>query len=66
MMKQIILLATALLLVGCSGHIAPPEIKLGKKCSVSDDGSIVYSYVWLHKKGETLSADAETCELLKK
>lgn len=53
------------MLTACSGHVAPPEVKLGKRCSLSDDGSIVYSYVWFHKKGTELSATAEACDQLK-
>lgn len=55
----------AVMLSACSGHVAPPEVKLGKKCTVADDGSIVYSYVWFHKKGTELSASAEACDQLK-
>ena len=64
-MKTILILAMAVMLTACSGHVAPPEVKLGKKCTVSDDGSIVYSYVWFHKKGTELSATAEACDQLK-
>lgn len=64
-MKTILILAMAVMLTACSGHVAPPEVKLGKKCTLSDDGSIVYSYVWFHKKGTELSATAEACDQLK-
>tara|TARA_B100000035_G_scaffold279196_1_gene258648 strand:+ start:114 stop:311 length:198 start_codon:yes stop_codon:yes gene_type:complete len=51
-----------LFLAGCSGHIAPPAVKFGKKCTVAEDGNVVYSYIWLHKKGEELKANKETCK----
>ena len=54
------------LLTGCSGHIVPPNMQFGKKCAETDDGQIVYSYVWMHKKGEQLKANKETCKLIKK
>ena len=53
------------MLASCSGHIVPPSVKLGKKCTQAEDGQIVYSYIWLHKKGEKLTANAKTCELIK-
>ncbi len=54
------------LLTGCSGHIAPPNMQFGKKCVETDNNTIVYSYVWMHKKGEELKADKATCDLIKK
>ena len=54
------------LLTGCSGHIAPPNMRFGKKCVETDNNTIVYSYVWMHKKGEELKADNATCDLIKK
>lgn len=54
------------LLTGCSGHIYPPNMQFGKKCVETDNNTIVYSYVWMHKKGEELKANKETCKLIKK
>ncbi len=54
------------LLTGCSGHIVPPNMQFGKKCVETNEDTIVYSYVWMHKKGTELKADKETCELIKK
>ena len=51
-------------MTACSGPISPPQVKFGKKCTVAQDGQIVYSYVWLHKKGEKLEASKENCALL--
>ena len=65
MNKLILSLLAVLFLAGCSGHIVPPAIEFGKKCIQKKD-TVVYSYVWLHKKGTELSANAETCDLIKK
>ncbi|OUU29455.1 MAG: hypothetical protein CBB97_02445 [Candidatus Endolissoclinum sp. TMED37] len=64
MNKSILTLLTVIFLAGCSSPIVPPSIELGKKC-MEKDGTVVYSYVWLHKKGTELSANAETCNLIK-
>ena len=64
-MKILAILITGLMLASCSGHIVPPSVKLGKKCTQAEYGQIVYSYIWLHKKGEELTANAKTCELIK-
>ena len=29
-----------------------------------NDGTVVYSYVWFHKKGTELEANKETCKLI--
>jgi len=63
MNKLILSLLAVLFLAGCSGHIVPPAIELGKKC-IEKEGTVVYSYIWLHKKGTELSANAETCDLI--
>ena len=43
-----------------------PSVKFGKKCTEAEDGQIDYCpYVWMHKKGEELSADKETCKKIK-
>lgn len=54
------------ILTGCSGHINPPNMQFGKKCVQSNNDTIVYSYVWLHKKDTELKADKATCDLIKK
>ena len=63
-MKIVAILVTGLILAGCSGHINPPSVNVGKKCAESGDGQIVYSYIWMHKKGEELTANKETCDQL--
>ena len=65
MTKIIVSIIALAFLAGCSGHINPPSVKFGKKCTEAEDGQIVYSYVWMHKKGEELSADKETCKKIK-
>jgi len=39
-----------------------PRLAFGKKCVEKDD-NIVYSYVWLHNKGN-LQANKDTCKLI--
>ena len=63
-MKFIIIILTGIMLASCSGHIVPPSVKFGKKCAEAGDGQIVYSYIWMHKKGEDLTANKETCDKL--
>tara|TARA_Y100000114_G_scaffold71714_1_gene65689 strand:+ start:2443 stop:2649 length:207 start_codon:yes stop_codon:yes gene_type:complete len=66
MHKILLAVITATLLAGCSGHIYPPNMQFGKKCVETTNDTIVYSYVWMHKKGTELKANKETCELIKK
>ena len=64
MTKLIVINYCISILAGCSGH-NQSYVKFGKKCTEAEDGQIVYSYVWMHKKGEELSADKETCKKIK-
>lgn len=64
-MKTVVILLVGLMLASCSSHIVPSSIKLGKKCTAPNDGQIVYSYVWVHKEGEELKANAKNCEAIK-
>jgi hypothetical protein len=61
-MKIFVSSLVLLFLVGCSGHIYPPAVKFGKKCSISNDGQVTYSYVWFHKQDEELKASKEACK----
>tara|TARA_B100000963_G_scaffold354852_1_gene372077 strand:- start:503 stop:697 length:195 start_codon:yes stop_codon:yes gene_type:complete len=62
-MKTIFLiLATAVLVAGCSIVPKDPRMSLGKKCNVDDDGTTVSSYVWIYGKEGGLSASKEMCE----
>ena len=63
-MKNIGIILTALLLVGCSVP-KNPKVSFGKKCMVKDE-SVSYSYVWLYDKNTGLPASAEQCEALPK
>ena len=62
-MKNIGVLLTALLLVGCSIP-KNPKVSFGKKCTVQDD-QIVWSYAWLYNKNTGLEANKENCKLIK-
>ena len=63
LMKTIFLiLATAVLVAGCSIVPKDPRMSLGKKCNVDDDGTTVSSYVWIYGKEGGLSASKEMCE----
>ena len=66
-MKSVLAAVFAMtILAGCSGHINPPNMQFGKKCVQTENDTIVYSYVWMHKQGEELSANKATCDLIKK
>tara|TARA_Y200000002_G_scaffold332129_1_gene297718 strand:+ start:824 stop:1051 length:228 start_codon:yes stop_codon:yes gene_type:complete len=58
-----IIIAMALLLVGCSIP-KNPKLSFGKKC-VDKQENVVYSYIWLYNKNDGLQADKETCNLIK-
>ena len=46
------------ILTGCSGHVAPPEVKLGKKCTkLASDNTYEKSYVWIINKGNLETFD---------
>ena len=61
-MKNIGILLTALILVGCSIP-KNPKVSFGKKCTVQDD-QIVWSYAWLYNKNTGLEANKENCKLI--
>ena len=63
-MKNIGIILTALLLVGCSVP-KNPKVSFGKKCAVQGY-QVVWSHVWIYGKDTGLNADKETCKLLKK
>ena len=58
-MNKILLVLVALFVVGCSGHIKEPAVSFGKKCAVTENGQVSYSYVWLYDKKEGLKANKE-------
>ena len=61
-MKNIGILLTALILVGCSVP-KNPKVSFGKKCVVQDD-QVVWSYAWLYNKNTGLEANKENCKLI--
>ena len=48
------------LLAGCSLP-KEPQVSFGKKCSETQDGQVVYSYVWVYDKSAGLKASKKTC-----
>ena len=54
------------MLAGCSGHLEEPAVSFGKKCAVTEDGQVNYSYVWLYNKEDGLKANKANCELIEK
>ena len=54
------------MLAGCSGHLKEPAVSFGKKCAVTEDGQVNYSYVWLYNKEDGLKANKANCELIEK
>jgi len=61
-MKNIIIILTTLLLVGCA-NIDNPKVVFGKKCTM-DAHQVVYSYVWVYDKTKGLDANAENCAFI--
>jgi hypothetical protein len=51
-------------LVGCSAIPENPRMSFGKKCSVTEENQVAYSYVWLYNKDSGLEANKETCKKL--
>jgi len=63
-MKQLVLLTAVAMLVGCTAIPENPRLSFGKKCSVTEDNQIAYSWVWLYNKEQGLEANKETCKQL--
>ncbi len=61
-MKNIGILLTALILVGCSVP-KNPKMSFGKKCAVQGD-QVVWSYAWMYDKNTGLEAKKENCKLI--
>ena len=61
-MKNIIIMLTTLLLVGC-GSIENPKLSFGKKCTM-DAHQVVYSYLWIYDKEQGLDANKENCAFI--
>ena len=61
MLKWIMIPLMAVVIAGCSQIPKNPAISLGKKCDVTDSGTIVSCSVWFYDKKEGLKATAEAC-----
>lgn len=61
-MKNIGILLTALILVGCSVP-KNPKVSFGKKCAVQGD-QVVWSYAWMYSENTGLEANKENCKLI--
>ena len=61
-MKNIAIILTTLLLVGCA-NIENPKVAFGKKCTVQAH-EVVYSYVWIFDKTKGLDANEENCAFI--
>ena len=63
-MKNIILfLFASIILVGCSSIPDNPKLSFGKKCEVSQDGTVVTSHIWIYDKTQDLTASKESCNI---
>jgi uncharacterized protein YceK len=63
-MKNIILfLFASIILVGCSSIPENPKLSFGKKCEVSEDGTVVSSHVWVYDGETGLTASKESCNI---
>ena len=61
-MKNIVIILTILLLVGC-GSIKNPKLSWGKKCTLNAT-EVVYSYVWIYDEEQGLDANTEDCAFI--
>lgn len=62
MKKIVLLIATAVLIAGCSVVPKEPRMSFGKKCNVDEEGTKVSSYIWIYGKQGGLSASKEQCQ----
>jgi hypothetical protein len=67
-MKNLILgitiLGFAIAIQGCARLPENPAFSFGKKCTVGEDGQVVYSTVWVYDKETGLEASKEACKIL--
>jgi len=64
-MKKVILLFIAtIILASCSMIPENPRLSFGKKCSMTEDKQIAYSWIWVYNKEQGLDANKETCKEL--
>ena len=62
MKKIFLILATTILVAGCSIVPTDPRMSLGKKCVLQEGNKKVSSYVWIYGKEGGLSATKEQCD----
>ena len=61
-MKAIwILIVSSFLFVSCSSIPDNPKLSFGKKCEVSEGGTVVTSHVWVYDGSMDLTATKESC-----
>ncbi|SVD96550.1 uncharacterized protein METZ01_LOCUS449404 [marine metagenome] len=51
----------AIAIVGCSQIPKEPALAFGKKCEVTENGTVVSSSVWIYSKEDGLKATEEAC-----
>lgn len=61
MVKLILIPLMAIAIVGCSQIPKEPAISFGKKCEVTENGTIVSSSVWIYSEEHGLRATEEAC-----
>ena len=60
--QLVTILLLSLTVSACSSHIKEPALSFGKKCAVTENGQVTYSYVWLYDKKTGLKATKEECK----
>jgi len=65
-MKHILIAITilgfAIAIQGCAKLPDNPSFSFGKKCTIAEDGQVVYSTVWVYDKEAGLEASKEACK----
>ena len=61
MLNWIMIPLMAIAIVGCSQIPKEPAISFGKKCEVTENGTIVSSSVWIYSEEHGLRATEEAC-----
>ena len=51
----------AVIIAGCSHIPKEPALAFGKKCEVTENGTVVSSSVWIYSKEDGLKATEEAC-----
>ena len=61
MLKWIMIPLMTIAIVGCSQIPKEPALAFGKKCEVTENGTVVSSSVWIYRKEDGLKATEEAC-----